>query len=139
MSPRTTTAAAIPVAGRASSSRSGIRSLDRRRRRSSESTNTLSPTPADRELRTCVPHGSLPTCGGGTGRGVEIKRKREPILRPDRERELRTAFGLKAVAVPVLPLSLSLPHKGGGNVVAPHCLSPTNAPAIRSDEALAPA
>src|SRR6266568_489072 len=24
----------------------------------------------DRELRRCVPHGSLPPCGGGTGRGV---------------------------------------------------------------------
>src|SRR5215510_803788 len=27
------------------------------------------------ELRRCAPHGSLPPCGGGTGRGVAIKHR----------------------------------------------------------------
>src|SRR5439155_26298660 len=45
------------------------------------------------ELRRCVPHGSLPPCGGGTGRGVAITRRaREanPPCRPkdEKQREL---------------------------------------------------
>src|SRR5262249_2753600 len=32
-----------------------------------------------RELRRCAPHGSLPPCGGGTGRGVATRHKAEGL------------------------------------------------------------
>src|SRR3954471_11550284 len=68
-------------------------------------------------MRRRVLHGSLPPCGGGTGRGVEHAR---PLFHSVCEsvNEKNLAFGVSSP-----PLSLSLPHKGGGNVVAPLCPS----------------
>src|SRR5215813_4505470 len=94
------------------------------------------------EMRRCMPHGSLPPCGGGTGRGVATRHERE--VSPVQKDSIPTA-GLhllgrryKTKVVRVVPPSLSLPHKGGGNHVAPLC--PTaNQRTRRCVHALAPA
>ncbi len=73
-----------------------------------------------------MPHGSLPPCGGGTGRGGGDKvPSAKIILRADQTRKAtRTVFvrvALETGIMPVVPPSLSLPRKGGGNAVAQLC------------------
>src|SRR5689334_16325952 len=78
-----------------------------------------------RELRRCAPHGSLPPCGGGTAGGVASQPpdRRSPRTKT-RDRQLaNTSLGPTCTTkeVRVVPPSLSLPRKGGGNAVAPLC------------------
>src|SRR6266403_2074594 len=67
-----------------------------------------------------VPQRSLPPCGGGTGRGVQqaTARVSDPRLNHrtlDISNLHRICFAPCALSP---PLSLSLPHMGGGNAVA---------------------
>src|SRR5882672_7059163 len=70
---------------------------------------------AAEKLRRREPHGSLPPCGGGTGRGVATAHDPASAHRSQKSGESWSSFA----AVPVVPPSLSLPHMGGGNAVAP--------------------
>src|SRR5689334_21192473 len=85
---------------------------------------------ADAVLRLgrAVPQRSLPPCGGGTGRGVASNTERGAFLLA------HFANNMKSNVVRVLPLSLSLPHKGGGNrgarTFAPHTRDRSSVPVI---------
>src|SRR5882672_335928 len=87
-------------------------------------TESLS-TDSWRELRRCAPHGSLPPVGEGQGEGWRRSTEREVGLvhRLENERCCVLDHRYETEAVRVVSLSLSLPHRGGGNVVAPLCLT----------------
>src|SRR5262249_33725018 len=69
-----------------------------------------------REWRRCAPHGSLPPCGGGTGRGVAAKHQAEArsMRRPERH---FVDFGCGRDAVRVLyPSPCPSPARGEGTL-----------------------
>src|SRR6267142_1293037 len=77
--------------------------------------------------RRCAPHGSLPPPHVGEGQGGgwprSTEREASPVQRLENDGWLHLlCFGYETHAVRVLPPSLSLPHMGGGNVVALLCL-----------------
>ena len=75
-------------------------------------------------LSRAVPQRSLPPCGGGQGEGYNkhsicFALKSNTYSQP---RFLGLCTGLSSLlCASSPPLSLSLPHKGGGNAVAPLC------------------
>jgi hypothetical protein len=74
------------------------------------------------EIGRAAPQRSLPPCGGGTGRGV--RRAHCTSFASEANKEWQTVVSSLRKGASVLlgaswpPLSLSLPHKGGGNRVA---------------------
>src|SRR6266850_1919819 len=71
------------------------------------------------KLRRCEPHGSLPPCGGGTGRGVATAHRARTCLQRaiSRNQEswsgLLSGIGLETTAVLVVPpLPVPPPHGG---------------------------
>src|SRR5689334_8040056 len=78
---------------------------------------------------------SPPLCWS-SGTAVAREHRRRGSSRPDNGERLRGGT-YRVVhtnqSSAIVPLSLSLPHKGGGNVVALVCPSPRNAPAYGSE------